>query len=62
VLVDRVEGASHRPLLADDPAGALRRLDAARRPLYAEVADQVVDVDTRSPDEVADAVLAVVPA
>jgi shikimate kinase len=60
VLVERVDGADHRPLLAVDPARALERLDATRRPLYAEVADQVVDVDVRSPDEVVDVVLAAV--
>ena len=62
VLATRVVGADHRPLLGDDPAGALTRLDAQRRPFYAEVADQVVDVDVRGPAEVADAVLAAVPA
>jgi len=37
---------THRPLLAgDDPAGALARLLAERRPLYEEVADLAVDVE-----------------
>lgn len=36
---------SHRPLLAVDPAGTLARLQAERGPLYAEVADLVVDVE-----------------
>lgn len=58
-LAARVGGApGHRPLLAEDPDGALRRLDAERRPLYEQVADAVVDVDGRSPDEVADVVAA----
>lgn len=52
------DGTGHRPLLDGDPAGALRRLDAVRRPLYAEVADVVVDVDRLTPDEVAERVLA----
>lgn len=36
---------THRPLLADDPVGALARLEAERAPLYAEVADEVIDVE-----------------
>jgi shikimate kinase len=43
VLARRVRPGDHRPLLAADPGGALRRLAAERNPLYAEVADQVVD-------------------
>ena len=42
-----------RPLLDGDPAAALRALDAVRRPLYAEVADETIDVDELSPDDVA---------
>lgn len=47
----------HRPLLEDDPAGTLARLDRERRPLYEEVADEVVDVDDLDPEAVADKVL-----
>lgn len=36
---------THRPLLAADPEGALRRLTAARSPRYTEVADAVVDIE-----------------
>jgi shikimate kinase len=36
---------THRPLLADDPVGALARLEDERAPLYAAVADEVVDVE-----------------
>jgi shikimate kinase len=59
VLAQRVEasGQGHRPLLADDPAGTLRRLHAERAPLYEEVATQVLDTDGRSVDDLADAVL-----
>ena len=53
LLVRRVGGASHRPLLADDPAGVLRRLADERAPLYAEVAAEVIDIDELGPDEVA---------
>ncbi len=58
VLAGRVAGADHRPLLADDPAGVLARLAEARRALYGEVADVVVEVGGRSIDEVVDEVLA----
>lgn len=51
-LASRVGTGAGRPLLGDEPAGALVALDAARRPFYAEVADDVVDVDDLSPDEV----------
>jgi shikimate kinase len=57
-LAERVERdigsrADHRPLLDDDPAETLARLDAERRPLYEEVADVIVDVDDLTPDQVA---------
>ena len=42
-----------RPLLDDDPGAALVALDAVRRPLYAQVADETIDVDDLSPDAVA---------
>jgi shikimate kinase len=42
---------------ATDPAWLAARA-AERAPLYAEVASQVVDVDDRSPDEVAELILA----
>jgi shikimate kinase len=51
-LVDRVGGQDHRPLLRDDPAGVLEEMDRVRRHLYEETADVVVDVSTRTPDEV----------
>jgi shikimate kinase len=43
-LVRRVSGTD-RPLLGDDPAAALRKLASERNGFYAEVADQVIDVD-----------------
>ena len=48
----RVGDGAGRPLLGDDPAGALTRLFAERAPFYREVADLVVDVDDLSPEEV----------
>ncbi len=53
-LVRRVGSGAGRPLLDGDVAGAMARLDAERRPLYAEVADLTVDVDHLSADEVVD--------
>jgi shikimate kinase len=41
-LAGRVHPGDHRPLLADDATGTLRRLTAERAGLYAEVADLVV--------------------
>jgi shikimate kinase len=52
LLATRLGSATHRPLLDEDPAGVLERLDAARRPFYEEVADVVVDVDDLTPDQV----------
>lgn len=52
VLATRLGTATHRPLLDEDPAGVLERLDAIRRPLYEDVADVVVDVDDLTPDQV----------
>lgn len=56
LLAERVKaaGQDHRPLLADDPDGTLRRLDAERRPIYEELADIVVDVEGRSAEELAE--------
>lgn len=52
-LASRVEGKAHRPLLAgQEPArDVLERLYADRAPLYAEVADLIVDVEPFHRDE-----------
>ena len=55
-LARRVGDGAGRPLLADDPDAALRRLYDERRPLYEEVADVVIDVDAMSRDEVVEAI------
>jgi shikimate kinase len=57
LLVERVTSGAHRPLLDDDPAGTLQRMQTEREPLYREVADVIVLVDHRSPNEVVEAVL-----
>jgi shikimate kinase len=53
VLVSRVDTGDHRPLLAGDPLGTLRRLAAERQTLYRDVADEVVPVDEIDADAVA---------
>jgi len=55
-----VAGRDHRPLLGDDPASALIRLDAERRPLYGELAEVTIDVDDLDVAAVVEAVLAAV--
>ncbi|GAC1383092.1 MAG: shikimate kinase [Acidimicrobiales bacterium] len=60
LLAARVHVGDHRPLLADDPAGTLRRLDAERGALYADVADHEIHVDGRALDDVVGAVLRLV--
>ena len=57
-LVARVGDGRGRPWLAPDPATALATLYAGRAPRYLEAADLVLDVEGRSPDELAGAVLA----
>ena len=60
-LVERVGDGAGRPLLGDDPAGALERLYEERRPLYEELADIVVDVEDLSPEEVVEEILRQLP-
>src|ERR1019366_1724750 len=54
-LADRVGDGAGRPLLDGDTERALAELDAVRRLLYAQVADTVIDVDDKTPEQVADA-------
>lgn len=56
-LAARVGSGQGRPLLGDDPAAALARLDEQRRPLYREVADVVLDVDGAEPDAVVEQIV-----
>jgi shikimate kinase len=60
VLAGRVGGHDHRPLLGNDPAAALSRMEETRRHLYREVADHVVEVGTDRPEAVVDRVAALV--
>ena len=56
-LARRVGDGAGRPLLGDDPAAALAELEVVRRPLYAEVADDIIDVDELGPEEVANRIV-----
>jgi shikimate kinase len=56
-LSQRVGDGAGRPLLGDDPGGALAALYEVRRPLYDSVAAVTVDVDDLSPEAVVDRVL-----
>jgi len=58
VLASRVQPGDHRPLLADDPVGTLRRLAAERETLYGEVADRTLDVGRNDVPEVLTVVMA----
>jgi shikimate kinase len=57
-LVARVGDGAGRPLLDADPAEAITSLYDVRRPVYASLADVVVDVDHLTPPQVVDAILA----
>jgi shikimate kinase len=60
-LIDRMRDGAGRPLLVGDSpqarAETLRLLDAARRPLYEDVAEHVVDVDGIEPRAVVEQLL-----
>ncbi|MDQ6840006.1 MAG: shikimate kinase [Actinomycetota bacterium] len=56
-LADRVGSGDGRPLLDGDARAALARLYEQRRPVYAAVAELIVDVDGRRPDEVVDVIV-----
>jgi shikimate kinase len=58
----RVGLGSTRPLLLGNVRGQLKALMDARRPMYREVAEHVVDTDGLTAEAVADAVATVVSA
>lgn len=62
VIAGRVRPGEGRPLLVGDARAVLRDLEAVRRPLYEEVADEILDVDGETPTAVADRVVALVEA
>ena len=57
VALGRIGDPSGRPLLSEDPLGALVRLGKRRRPFFDEVTSAVIEVDDRTADEVADEIL-----
>lgn len=57
LLVARVAGEGHRPLLDDDASGALSQMAADRDPLYREVAAVTIDVEGRAPEAVVQAIV-----
>lgn len=58
LLAERLASDTDRPWLAGDPAAAIERMAADREVGYAEVADLVVDVDGRTPQQIAEEILA----
>jgi shikimate kinase len=54
VLTSRTKTGTHRPLLDEDRAGTLERLSEERGPLYASVADVIIDVSDRSAESTVD--------
>jgi shikimate kinase len=58
LLARRVGSGAGRPLLDDEPGARLSELYQVRRPLYEEVAEVVIDVDTLTPSQVVERVLA----
>lgn len=57
-LASRVGAGEGRPLLEGDPLGALSQLYAKRYPIYADLAEVVLDVDELAPEQCADRVVA----
>lgn len=57
VLAARALGAAHRPWLDEDPVGWFRRAEVERDPLYASVADLVIDTSASAPGAAAERVL-----
>ncbi len=51
-LTARTARSPHRPLLDGDPTARLTQLDSQRRSLYAEVADERIDTDGLTLDDV----------
>jgi shikimate kinase len=57
-LIHRAARAADRPWLDEDPEAWLRRAADERDPLYAKVADLIVETDEMTPDQVIDRILA----
>jgi shikimate kinase len=61
LLVPRLGSGDHRRDLGPDPAAALAELAERRDPGYRAVADVRLEVTDRSPEELAEAILDVLP-
>ena len=57
-LAQRAAGADHRPWLDGDPRAWMAATAAEREPLYASVADHVVDTDLSAPEQTVSGLLA----
>ena len=55
-LVERVGAGEGRPWLARDPAGFIERTLGRRGPLFARLADKIVDVDDAGSDRIAESI------
>jgi len=55
---ERVGFAQSRPLLVVNPRAELKRMLDVRRPVYTAVAGNIVTTDGRTPDDIADEILA----
>ena len=53
ILAERAIRGEHRPLLDGDPLGALTALYEQREPIYAGLADLIIDVADIPPEEIA---------
>lgn len=56
-LAGRVGSGEGRPLLEGDAAASLARLYEQRRPIYESVAEMIVDVEGRPPDELVELIV-----
>lgn len=52
-LIKRVEGDTERPLLAGGAAKRINEILPARTPKYTAAADEIIDTDELSPEEIA---------
>lgn len=60
-LAGRVSPNDHRPLLGRDPVGTLRTMRQDRTATYLGLADLTLDVEGRTPEELAHAIVAALP-
>ena len=56
-MVRRFDSNANRPRFGEEPEALLRRQLRERGPRFAEVADLIIDVEGRSPEDIADEVV-----